>query len=134
MTQEFGDGVIVFDADGRLVYANEPALRAIGSNGDRKSKRADLLLPRLLEMGATLTPLWSGGTKLGDLVLFGRPAQASTLAEQEREAIFNALRRTGGRLAETARTLGVSRTTLWRRLRSYGVQARALERSGVLTA
>ena len=134
MTHEFGEGVIVFDADGRLVFANEPALRAIGNNGDRKAKRAEVLLPRLLELGATITPLWSSGSKLGDLVLLGRAAPESTLAEQEREAILKALQRSGGRLAETARTLGVSRTTLWRRLRSYGVQARVLERRGLLAS
>jgi transcriptional regulator of acetoin/glycerol metabolism len=45
---------------------------------------------------------------------------APTLAEQERQAILGALAATGGRLAEAARRLGISRTTLWRRLRAYG--------------
>jgi transcriptional regulator of acetoin/glycerol metabolism len=45
---------------------------------------------------------------------------ASTLAERERQAIIEALAATGGRLAESARRLGISRTTLWRRLRTYG--------------
>jgi len=31
------------------------------------------------------------------------------------------LEATSGRLAEAARRLGISRTTLWRRLKSYGL-------------
>ena len=48
-------------------------------------------------------------------------AGASTLAERERQAIADTLQDTSGKLAETARRLGISRTTLWRRLKSYGM-------------
>ncbi|HXV87247.1 MAG TPA: helix-turn-helix domain-containing protein [Gemmatimonadales bacterium] len=47
----------------------------------------------------------------------------NTLALQERRAILERLESTGWRLAETARQLGISRTTLWRRLRAYGFTA-----------
>jgi len=117
--RELDDGVMVFNTDGRLIFANESAVRVTGDQ-DRKAKRLDALSPRLLELGGTVVPLWSGETRLGDLVLLPRSAQPATLAERERDAIMDALRRTGGRLTETARALGVSRTTLWRRLRSYG--------------
>ena len=43
------------------------------------------------------------------------------MAQQERRAIVETLHATGWRLTETARRLGISRTTLWRRLRDYGV-------------
>src|SRR5256884_1759115 len=36
--------------------------------------------------------------------------------------IFDTLEVTHGKLAETARRLGISRTTLWRRLRAYGLR------------
>ena len=45
-----------------------------------------------------------------------------TLAERERQAILDTLAVTQGKLAETARRLGISRTTLWRRLRAYGLR------------
>ena len=47
------------------------------------------------------------------------PGEHLTLAAIERKAILDTLRRCRGRLAMAARTLGISRTTLWRRLRAY---------------
>jgi len=38
--------------------------------------------------------------------------------QRERDAIHETLRQTDGRLAQAARRLGISRTTLWRRLRT----------------
>src|SRR2546425_1202495 len=43
-------------------------------------------------------------------------------AGRERQAILDTLEVTHGKLAETARRLGISRTTLWRRLRAYGLR------------
>jgi transcriptional regulator of acetoin/glycerol metabolism len=39
----------------------------------------------------------------------------------EREAIVAALAQTGGALARAADLLGMGRTTLWRKLRAYGI-------------
>ncbi|MCH7683329.1 MAG: helix-turn-helix domain-containing protein, partial [Gemmatimonadetes bacterium] len=36
-------------------------------------------------------------------------------------AIADTLGKTGWRLAESAQMLGISRTTLWRRLKAYGI-------------
>jgi transcriptional regulator of acetoin/glycerol metabolism len=125
VTEQIGDGVMVFDAQGRLVYANEAARFATAVDLDPKGQRIDPLRTRLQELGAMTTPLWSRGDKLGELILIPRRQPSATLAEQERQAIFDALRQTGGHLANTARRLGVSRTTLWRRLRTYGVRPEA---------
>jgi len=45
----------------------------------------------------------------------------TTLAEREKEAIVKSLDTHAWRLAETAKSLGISRTTLWRRLKAYGL-------------
>lgn len=52
-----------------------------------------------------------------------KPAiQASSLQAMEREMIFRVLSQTGGHHMKTARVLGISRRTLTRKLKAYGVQ------------
>lgn len=59
--------------------------------------------------------------------LRGEPPPASTspgqpsLRADEIHAIREALRRTGNRRGEAAKTLGISRATLWRKVREYGL-------------
>jgi transcriptional regulator of acetoin/glycerol metabolism len=48
-------------------------------------------------------------------------AGPATLAEREKEAIVKMLDANSWKLADTARHLGISRTTLWRRLKAYGL-------------
>jgi transcriptional regulator with PAS, ATPase and Fis domain len=116
------DGLAVFDSFGRLVYANERLKRAAGIDGDLASQRLDSLRPRLLALGGRPAPLRSNGTALGEAVFLPQGDEARTLAERERQAIVDTLQGTSGRLAETARRLGISRTTLWRRLKAYGLR------------
>jgi transcriptional activator for dhaKLM operon len=42
-------------------------------------------------------------------------------ADEERAAIVSALEQTGGALAQSAELLGMGRTTLWRKLKLYGL-------------
>lgn len=106
------EGVAVFDPQGRLLYANAPARRVVDGNGDVRNV--------LQNLGARFTPLKNGTQTLGEAAIL--PAAGSlTLAERERQAITDTLQDTSGKLAETARRLGISRTTLWRRLKSYGL-------------
>ncbi len=48
--------------------------------------------------------------------------QESSLDKVEKEWILRTLEDTGWRYAETARRLGISRTTLWRKIRSFGIE------------
>ena len=48
-----------------------------------------------------------------------QPATAS-IEEIERERVFKALRTAGGKRGEAAKLLGMSRSTLWRKLREWG--------------
>ncbi len=107
------EGVVIFDQQGRLLYANTSARRVIdGQNGDVRN--------RLQSLGARFAPLKNGTQSLGEAAILP-PTGALTLAERERQAITDTLQDTSGKLAETARRLGISRTTLWRRLKSYGM-------------
>src|SRR5213079_569282 len=86
--ESFGEGVVVFDAYGRMIYANQRARRVVDSLGEATFLRGGALRERLVALG-------------------GRA---------------RSLKQTHGKLAETARRLGISRTTLWRRLRAYGLR------------
>ncbi|CAA9336320.1 MAG: Response regulator of zinc sigma-54-dependent two-component system [uncultured Gemmatimonadaceae bacterium] len=51
-------------------------------------------------------------------------------AHGEREAIAAALAQTGGGLAQAASLLGMGRTTLWRKLKAYGIETREQHGAG----
>ena len=115
----FSEGVVVFDVDGRLLYANHPAKEALA--GMDLSEGAPDLQPRLAALGGRLSPLRVAGLELGEAMFIPGIAGPTTLAAREKEAIVKTLDSNNWKLAETARSLGISRTTLWRRLKAYGL-------------
>jgi transcriptional regulator with PAS, ATPase and Fis domain len=115
----FSEGVVVFDAEGRLLYTNQPARLAM--EGLDLSEAATDLQPRLAAMGGRLRPLRVGGMELGEAMFIPGIEGPTTLAAREKEAIVKTLDAHNWKLAETARHLGISRTTLWRRLKAYGL-------------
>ena len=120
--ETFGEGVVVFDPYGRMLYANQRARRVIESLGDGAAHRGDHLRERLMAFGGRARTLKQGSMELGEAVFLPEGDHGRTLAERERQAILDTLEVTHGKLAETARRLGISRTTLWRRLRAYGLR------------
>lgn len=52
----------------------------------------------------------------------GGAATSSNLADVEREQISLAIENLDGNLSKVARTLGIGRTTLWRKMREYGLK------------
>ena len=113
----FSEGVIVFDQQGKVIYANEQA-RALEFD---LGLPANELMPQLAELGGRLQILRVGSMDLGEAMFLPGSVGPKTLAEREKEAIVRSLDQHGWRLAETAKSLGISRTTLWRRLRAYGL-------------
>ena len=119
------DAILIFDVGGHLLYANQAARAALnGTDLANGESNAPQLLPRLAPHTPIVRPLWIGERKAGDVVRLS-PEPPDTLAERERRAILSTLDETGWRFAATARMLGISRTTLWRRLRRYGVRRTA---------
>jgi len=121
--ESFGEGLVIFDAYGRMVYANQQGRRVIDAlDGNGGAPRGAGLREKLLASGGRPHPLKQGSAELGEAVFLPDGDHGRTLAERERQAILDTLEITHGKLAETARRLGISRTTLWRRLRAYGLR------------
>jgi len=117
----FTEPALVFDNGGRLVFANQAARRSLGPAATLENGvSAPQILPRLTPLGPTVRPVWVGETKVGEVVVLPAERSSDTLAERERKAIMDTLEATGWRLTAAARKLGISRTTLWRRLKAYG--------------
>jgi transcriptional regulator of acetoin/glycerol metabolism len=117
----FAEGVVVFGPDGRVAFANEAARRTVAGLGNGGVASAELR-PQLVALGGRVAPLRAGPASAAEAVFLPVSSSGRTLAERERQAILDTLQGTSGKLAETARRLGISRTTLWRRLRAYGIE------------
>lgn len=117
----FQEGVVVFDPAGRVIYLNTAARTVFQDRGFDPAEPKETLLLRLSPLGGRLAPLRAGGLELGEAVFISHRDGPTTLAEREKNAIVQSLRANNLRLAETARTLGISRTTLWRRLKAYAI-------------
>jgi transcriptional regulator with PAS, ATPase and Fis domain len=105
------EAIVIVDPGGAVVYLNAAA-RATRAAQPRTSTRS-----HFLARGGRAVPLRLGAAVLGE-VIFASTEPAATWADQERRAIRDALAETGGKRSETARRLGISRTTLWRRLKA----------------
>jgi transcriptional regulator with PAS, ATPase and Fis domain len=115
----FSEGVVVFDIKGEILYANGQARAALQDL--ENSEQASDLMPRLSALGGRLRPLRIGGMELGEAMFIPGLEGPTTLADRERDAILKTLDTHNWKLAETAKQLGISRTTLWRRLKAYGL-------------
>jgi transcriptional regulator with PAS, ATPase and Fis domain len=115
----FSEGVVVFDPEGKILYANQQARSSLGE-ADLAEGAVDLM-PRLAAIGGRLRPLRIGTLEVGEAMFIPGVDGSTTLAEREKDAIVRTLDAHGWKLAETARELGISRTTLWRRLKAYGL-------------
>jgi transcriptional regulator with PAS, ATPase and Fis domain len=76
---------------------------------------ADVLPPQLREAA-------KGALEESVAEVPGGKGRLKGLEEKERELIREALERNEGSLSKTASELGVSRVTLWRRMKRYGLQ------------
>lgn len=114
-----GESVVVIDGEGQVAYASEALRPSVQAWQERGIAGAELVA-ELAKLGGRSVRLGLGPAALGEAV-FVPSSGDRTLAGRERRAILETLGRTGWRLASAARDLGISRTTLWRRLKEYGI-------------
>ena len=107
------DGVLVCDRQGLVLHANRPAREMFGTTVP--SSRAEILRHPLCQTAREQQ------MSNAAVVVIPRFRATLSLAERERQAIEQALSESGWQLAVAARRLGISRTTLWRRLKQYGL-------------
>ena len=72
---------------------------------------------------ATATPRTSEAREAAPDRFVDARGEVAALADVERELIVFALRHHGGRMSRVARALGIGRSTLYRKLREYGLDA-----------
>lgn len=112
--------VVLVGWDGRLMHVNRAARRSIGDPLQRQDFDLAAFLEDIGVRNVDITVIRIHDSGDADLLYSRGGEDPGTLAARERQAILERLEATGWRLAETARQLGISRTTLWRRLRTYG--------------
>jgi transcriptional regulator of acetoin/glycerol metabolism len=105
--------IAIFGTRGETLHVN---LAARATLPPTPFPQTVLLRAYLVDRGGRAVLLQADAKLVGEMIIV-RPPPGRTLAEQERQAIRETLQQTRGRLADAARRLGISRTTLWRRLR-----------------
>ena len=121
--QQEAAGRVAEHVDVRLAGGEHELMFEVSDDGHGFDPRATPPGTGLQGMADRLDAIGKLKRKYGDgeaAILAGNGPQ--TLAERERQAILDTLQDTSGKLAETARRLGISRTTLWRRLKTYGLE------------
>jgi DNA-binding NtrC family response regulator len=124
----FLDGIAEREARGKLAFTPEAesALEHHDWPGNVRELRHAVEHAVAVSEGPRLGVADLPATVRTPRLLPRRPREEWTLEEVEREHILATLERHRGNTTAAARHLGVSRTTLWRRLRRYGVTRRDL--------
>src|SRR2546429_2606597 len=108
--ESFGEGVVVFDAYGRMIYANQRARRVVDSLGDQTFLRGGALRERLVSLGGRPRSLKQGAAELGEAIFLPHGDHAATLAGRGRLAVLDTPGQKPRQLAETAPPLRISPT------------------------
>ena len=114
-----------YDYPGNVRELENAIEHAMAVSEGRRIRAADLpgaiRAPRLLRAGAAPGALATSAAPGGTAPAVEPPRDAWSLAEVEKEHIQRVLAIHRGNATTAAKQLGISRTTLWRKLRQYGL-------------
>lgn len=124
LLDQLPQGAILLDRMGAVRYANPIARATVGGMIEGAKGHSAGLMPKLEALGGESADLVddAGDGPIAKIVFLPTVGPTESLAERERRAILSALYANNWRLAATAKELGISRTTLWRRLKTYGIE------------
>ncbi|MBI3949790.1 MAG: sigma-54-dependent Fis family transcriptional regulator, partial [Acidobacteria bacterium] len=83
---------------------------------------ADMLPPQVLEEGPEIIQARLAEEIMGSAIEPTGKGRLKALDDRERELILEAIGRNEGNLERAAKDLGISRVTLWRRMKKYGIR------------
>src|SRR2546428_8415752 len=106
--ETFGEGVVVFDPYGRMLYANQRARRVIEGLGDGAAHRGDHLRERLMAFGGRARTLKQGSMELGEAAFLPEGEHGHNRAERERQSHLRTRHVTNRKPAVAAPWLGIS--------------------------
>src|SRR5438094_8503363 len=106
--ESFGEGVVVFDAYGRMIYANQRARRVVDSLGEATFLRGGALRERLVALGGRARSLKQGSAELGDAIFLVFCDHAKMLAERQRFLFLDTLEQTHVKFAQTSCRFGIT--------------------------
>ena len=111
------EAIMILGPQREPLYVNAAARALLPPGTIALLSDAQPVREQLMAGGGRVVPLRGDGKVMGEMIVM-RSQRVRTLVERERDAIHETLGQTGGRRAAAARHLGISRTTLWRRLRA----------------
>jgi transcriptional regulator of acetoin/glycerol metabolism len=116
------DPVLVTDGEGRVLFANRAARKTLLPELQAVRRLDELSPDRLGRFAFAERQAVLEAQPVASVVRFSPVPGSGSWAEEERRTILAAMEATAWRPLAAARRLGISRSTLWRRLKMYGLK------------
>ena len=123
-SQEIRDTMLSYDWPGNVRELKNCVERMVAMSGDGPLQTIDLPSALQYHQAASNLHSLSEATDAGQMPEWQAPPKSPviSLLENEKQAISKALEATNGDRTKAARALGIGRTTLYRKIREYGLR------------
>jgi DNA-binding NtrC family response regulator len=123
-SQEIMDAMLSYDWPGNVRELKNCIERMVATSSEGPLQLTDLPSPLQYHRSSLALESLSSATDSGQMPEWQAPPKSPviSLPESEKQAISKALAATKGERAKAARLLGIGRTTLYRKIREYGLK------------